>query len=383
MEQIETRNLYRELPDVGLTLDREVFDYSVVPASGENFLLVWSEYDIDSEVVRIYSCVFDKGKWEEPILAYEGSNTWPPVKVAAAKDNKSLLVLARSKGSKDELILKTYDGTCWGSEQRIIEIEAPMSGYDIAASQKRNQLYVVFGNYRERHYLPYIFSAIITGHTSREFGKLYLIKGDSISWIEPVRITKQGRFSCSNPVICLCDEKDILNIAWEDERHGYRRKAVYYDSFSDNRFLGNREISMTKYEAFSPLVTCDDGNNIFLACSTSENEEQHNLSYSERIGDAWSKPVELADNGIVTSINVDNARNVHIMWVQSNKINLKMKLGLQWTKTITFDAHSAKSLVDSAGNIHIVLLSHKHWKKSVFTYKKLEFDKRNFREIFG
>ena len=370
MEQMEIRDIYEQLPEVRLALNTKVFDFGIAVDSRERFHLVWSEYSPDTEEVKIYSRVFHENEWEPPILVYEGQNRSPDVNITVAHDDKIHLLLTGAKGLVYELGFKTYNGTSWGPETTIVEVETSTFGHNIAASHRTNEIYVVYGDYNERHYFPYILTAIFTGHTSKEFGKLFLIQGNGMFWIDPIRITKRGRFSCTNPKICLCDKESVLNIAWEDERNGYWTREVYYDSFSQKEFSGNRRVSENRNEGHSPLITCDDENNVYLLWNSSKNEELNVLWYRERIDNIWSESLKLPDRGIANSIGVDNLRNVHIMWANEDRIFLKMKIDSVWSDAIIFDGMNAKSFVDTANNIHILQLNFRNEKQSVFTYRK-------------
>lgn len=368
---MEIRDIYKEHRVIYLALNRKVFDFSFVMDSSKRVHLVWSEYNLDTEEVNFYSCICYKNKWEAPILVYKRQNVLPDVNITVAKDYKIHMLLIGAKGPVYGFSLKTYNGKSWGPEKKIIETATSTFGHNITASHRRNEIYIVYGHYNERHYFPYIFTAIFSGHASKEFGKLFSIRGNGEFWSDPIRISKRGRFSCSNPQICLCDKENILNIAWEDERRGYWKREVYYGSFSGSKLSGNKRPNKCKNEGYSPLITCDDENNVYLLWNTSENEEMDILCYREKIDNIWSWPEKLLEKGTVSFINVDNLRNIHIMWATGGKIYLKMKIDSVWSNTITFDGVNAKSFIDIANTIHILSLDSINEKQTLFTYRKL------------
>lgn len=365
---IEIGEMYNWLPDKRLALDREVFDFSVVTDGKDRVFGVWSEYGTDQEEVKIYSCIIDDLGWQEPVALYMGKHAYPHVKITSGRGDKIHLLLGRGRGPSDELLLYTYNGTSWEHGRKISDTETHTFGHNIIASQKREKIYIVFGNYQERHYFPYILTALLSGHVGKDFGKLFLIKGDNISWSVPRRITKRGRFSCLFPAICLNDEMDILHIVWEDERLGYWKKAIYYDSFDGSNFVGNIKISENRHKAFFPSIGCDSENNVYVAWSALENENSQGLYYRERVKNSWSKIVKLSDKGGINSVTTDNLGKAHILWEDGSQTHYKLRIGPSWSKTVVMNGIKARICADWRNNVHLLLLS----REGKFVYKKLE-----------
>lgn len=214
---------------------------------------------------------------------------------------------------------------------------------------------MVFGDYRERHYFPYILTAILSGHVCERFGKLYLIKGDGNSWDTPKKITKDGRFSCSHPQICLNDEIQHVHFIWEDERLGYRNKAIFYDSFHENRFEGNRKISIDLANPFAPFIACDNKDNLYVVWSTFERNDIGKLYFRYRIDNSWSEAIELADRSVINSISTDTFGNIHFVWGDGAHIFYKIKCESFWTKTIKIDGQKARFCIDKKNDAHLVI----------------------------
>lgn len=366
---IEIGEMYNWLPDKRLALDREIFDFSIVTDGKDRVFGVWSEYSTDQEEVKIYSCIIDDVGWQEPVAVYMGKHAYHPhVKITSGRGDKIHLLLGRERGPSHELLLDTYNGTSWEHGRKISDMETHTFGHNIIASQKREKIYIVFVNYQERHYFPYILTALLSGHVGKDFGKLFLIKGDGISWSVPRRITKRGRFSCLFPAICLNDEMDVLHIVWEDERLGYWKKAIYYDSFDGSKFVGNIKINENRHKAFFPSIACDSENNVYVAWSALENENSQGLYYRERVKNSWSKIVKLSDKGGINSVTTDSLGKIHILWEDGYQIHYKLRIGLSWSKTVIMDGIKARISTDMKNNVHLLLLS----REGEFVYKKLE-----------
>ena len=372
--QIDTWEIYRQFPEEVIIKDRNIFDFSIVKACANKLVVVWSEYypEIDEEV-NIYSCCYGNEKCPKPMILYKGHYANPYIKIAVGRNCKIHLLLTHSRGLPNKLVLKTYNGTSWETETKIADVESFTFGHNIIASQKSEKIYVIFGDYREWHTFPYIFTAIFTGHTAKEFGKLYLIEGNGISWSEPRKITKTGRFSALNPSICLNDKMNILHIVWEDERLGFWKKAIYYDFFDGNNFSGNKRISGKVRGASLPLMACDNRNNIYVVWSAFNKNDIDKLYFREKINNSWSDVIELASKGIINSVATDTLGNVHFVWDDSSQIYYKIKTKSFWTKTVTFIGNKARICIDEANDVHFLLLRRKEQKKYTLIYNRLQY----------
>lgn len=366
---------YKQLVEEGLISDRNIFDFSIANSCDNKLIVVWSEYYPEkNNEVNIYSNYYDyDNKCLGSVMLYKGYHASPYIKTAVGKDCKIHLLLIYSRGLPNKFILKTYNGISW--ETKITEIESFTFGHNIIASRKRDKIYIVFGDYREQHTFPYILTAIFTGHSTKEFGKLFLICGNGISWSEPRKITKSGRFSTLNPSICLNDEMDFLHIVWEDERLGYWKRTIYYDSFDGNKFSGNEKISGKVIGASLPSIACDNKNNIYVVWSTFDKKNLGKLYFRERINNVWSNVMPLAINGVINSITSDNFGNIHFVWDDGSQVYYKIKSESFWTKTVTFIGNKAKICVDKANNVHFLLLRKKEQEKCTLIYNKLEYKK--------
>ena len=374
--KIDTWEIYTQFPEELVIKDRNIFDFSIVKACGDKLVVVWSEYypEIDEEV-NIYSCCYGDENCSKPMILYRGHYVNPYIKIAVGINCKIHLLLTHSRGLPNKLVLKTYNGTSWETETKIADIESFTFGHNIIPSQKSEKIYVHFGDYREWHTFPYILASIFTGHTAKEFGKLFLIQGNGISWNKPRRVTKSGRFSTLNPSICLNDEMDILHIVWEDERLGYRKRTIYYDSFDGDDFSGNKRISGKLLGASLPSIACDNKNNIYVVWSTFDKDGAGKLCFRERINNSWSDVMELASNGVINSVTTDTLGNVHFVWDDGSKIYYKIKTESFWTNTVTFIGDKARIFIDKANDVHFLLLRRKEQRKYALIYSILKLNK--------
>lgn len=374
--QINNREIYKQLPGEVLISDRNIFDFSIAKTCDDRFVVVWSEYYPErNNEVNIYSCSYSNDKCSNPEILYKGYYRSPYIKIASGRNCKIHLLLTYSYGLPNELVLKTYNGTSWEPEIKVIDIQSSTFGHNIIASQKREKIYVIFGDYREWHTFPYILTAIFTGHTTKEFGKLFLIQGNGVSWSEPRRVTKTGRFSTLNPSICLNDEMDILHIVWEDERFGYWKRTIYYDSFDGNNFSGNERISGKVLGASLPSIACDNKNNIYVVWSTFDKNDAGKLYFRERINNSWSDIMELTSRGVINSVTTDTLGNVHFVWGDGSQIYYKIKTESFWTKTVTFIGDKARICIDKANDVHFLLLRREEQRKYALIYSILEQNK--------
>lgn len=374
--KIDVWDIYRRLPEKVIINDRNIFDFDIVKTCGEELVVIWSEYYPGrNDEVTIYSYSYNYEGCQKLITISEGDHVSPYITTTSGTDCKIHLLLTRSLGVSTELLLKTYNGTSWKTETKIINIESATFGHKIVASQKREKFYVILGDYREWHTFPYILTAIFTGHTGREFGKLFLIEGNGVSWTDPRKITKTGRFSTLNPSICLNDEMDILHIVWEDERTGYWNRTIYYDSFDGHNFSGNKRICGNIRRASLPSIACDNNNNIYAAWSTFDNHDSYKLYLRERLNNSWRQIVELSSSGIMNIITTDNLGNVHFVWDDGSQIYYKIKTESFWTKTTTFIGNKAKITIDKKNNVHVVLLRREKERKCSLIYNRLEYEK--------
>jgi hypothetical protein len=373
---IDMGDIFELLSQDVIISDRNIFDFSIETVCGDRLIVVWSEYYPERhEQVSIYSCLYDKGKCQKPAIAYEGYCVDPNIGITAGKDCKVHLLLARSNGAKTELLLKTHNGVAWSPQTRIVDIESATFGHRIVASRKAAKFYVILGHYREWHTFPYILTAIFTGHTGKAFGKLFLIYGDGMSWSEPRRITKPGRFSASNPSICLNDELDTLHIVWEDERSGYWNKTIYYDSFGGNDLSGNKKISGRIRRASMPAIACDSRDNIYVAWSTFDKDDSFRLYFRERLNNSWCPIVELPGSGIVNTVVADTLGSVHLVWGDGSQIYYKIRTRSSWTKTAAFLGNRAKIFIDQENCVHLILVVRKDQQKDTLLYNKLQSSK--------
>ncbi|MGB3459401.1 MAG: hypothetical protein WBB08_08935 [Halobacteriota archaeon] len=375
-KQIDTWEIYKRFPEEVIINDRNIFDFSIVKTCGDKLGVVWSEYypERDDEV-NIYSCCYGIEKCPKPMILYKGHYANPYIKIAVGRNCKIYLLLTYSRGLSNELVLKIYNGTSWEPETKIADIESFTFGHNIIASQKREKIYVIFGDYREWHTFPYILTAIFTGHTAKEFGKLYLIQGNGVSWSESRRVTKTGRFSTLNPSIYLNDEMDILHIVWEDERLGYWERTIYYDSFDGDNFSGNKRISGKVRGVSLPSIACDNRNNIYVVWSTFDKDDAGKLYFRERINNSWSDAMELASRGVINSVTTDTLGNVHFVWDDGSQIYYKVKTESFWTKTVTFIGDKARICIDKANDVHFLLLRREEQRKYALIYSRLEHKK--------
>ncbi|MBC2702899.1 MAG: hypothetical protein HF976_16125 [ANME-2 cluster archaeon] len=374
--QIDIWEIYKQFPEEVIIKDRNIFDFSIVKACGDKLVVVWSEYypEIDEEV-NIYSCCYGYENCSKPMILHKSHYASPYIKMAVGRNCKIHLLLSHSRGLSNELVLKTYNGTSWEPETKIADMESFTFGQNIVPSQKREKIYVIFGDYRELHTFPYILTAIFTGHTAKEFGKLFLIQGNGISWNKPRRVTKTGRFSTLNPSICLNDEMDILHIAWEDERLGYKKRTIYYDSFDGDDFSGNKRISGKLLGASLPSIACDNKNNIYIVWSTFDKDGAGKLYFRERINNSWSDVMELASKGALNSVTTDTLGNVHFVWDDGSKIYYKIKTESFWTNTVTFIGDKARIFIDKANDVHFLLLRREEQRKYALIYNILKMNK--------
>ncbi|MCP5107598.1 MAG: hypothetical protein GY950_29690, partial [bacterium] len=263
----------------------------------------------------------------------------------------------------------------WEPGKNIIDVESHIFGYKIIASRKRQQVFLVFGDYRERHYFPYIITAILSGHVGEKFGKLYLLEGDGESWGRPLKITKEGRFSCSSPQICLNDGMKHVHLVWEDARRGYNRKAIFYDSFRENGFGGNRKVSggLTRADTFAPAIACDDVDNLYIAWSTFEGDNVGKLYFRQRIKNQWSESTALAEKSVLSSLTIDNSSNIHLVWENGYNVFYKINCKSSWTKTKKFEGQRAEMCVDKENNVHLLIVRYRNIEDYKFVHHVFKF----------
>lgn len=372
--QIDAQEIYEWFPEKVIVSNRNIFDFSIVTTCNDELVIVWSEYfpERDDEV-SIYSCCYSNEKCQRPMTIYHSNNITPYIRITAAINCKVHLLLDRSHGASTELLLKTHNEAGWMPETKIIDIKYATFGHNMIASRRREKIYIIFGDYSEWHTFPYILTAIFTGHTAKEFGKLFMIQGNGVLWDRPRRVTNRGRFSTLNPAICLNDEMDTLHIVWEDERLGYRERTIYYDSFDGDNFSGNKRISGKVLGASLPLIACDNRSNIYVVWSTLDRGSGSRLHFRERIGNSWSDVIELAMGVVGDSITTDTLGNVHFVWQDGSQVYYKIKTKSSWTKTVTFVGSRARISVDSKNGIHLVLLRRQEERKCALICNQLKY----------
>lgn len=337
--------------------NRKIFDFFIEIIKPDIPCVIWSEYDSENdEEVTIFSSIYKSGKWKDSKLVYIGKFTYPNIKITSGYNNKMHILLARKRGSKDDLNLITYDGTEWNPVKKIRDIKNRTFGYSIAASKFKQEIYVVFGDYRERHFFPYILTAPFSGHICKDFGKLFMIKGDGVSWGKSMRITDNGKFSCKQSSIFLNQQSDILHIVWVDHRHGFRERAIYYDSFIKGMFCNNVKVSQNNQMLFSPFVSCDREDNIQIAWSIIDRDSLGKLCYRERRRGRWQDVVELSNKGLINDMTVDLSGNVHIVWDDEHHVYYQTKMGERWGDARTLDGKMAKVGIDERNDVHLVIL---------------------------
>lgn len=361
----------KEIPIIS---NRKIFDFFIEIIDPDIPCIIWSEYDVGNDKeVTINSSFFKDKKWKEPEVVYRGKYVKPDIKIAMGFNNEIHILMGRERGGIDELNIITYDGTGWNPPQKILNAKTRTFGYSIAASKFKKEIYVVFGDYSERYYFPYIFTAPLSGHVCKDFGKLFLIKGDGFSWQKPIRITDKGKFSSEEPNICLNDQKDVLHIVWVDHRYGFRNRAIYYDSFMKNRLVRNIELTNHEQLIFSPVITSNPENsNIIVAWSILGEDGLGKLFCRERSYDKWLEAVELSEKGLMNDMTFDYLGNVHSVCSDNYNIYYQQKIKDAWIKALKLDASRAKLSVDMRNDIHLVVRRKQENGQCSLVYLKLK-----------
>jgi beta-xylosidase len=140
-----------------------------------------------------------------------------------------------------------------------------------------------------------------------------------------------------------------------DERLGYRNKAIFYDSFSENRFAGNKKVSIGSVNAFAPSIISDSKDNLYVVWSTFEGDGMGKLYFRCRIDGSWSREAELADRGVIESLLVDSEGNVHFVWGDGSNIFHKVKCESFWTKTVNIEGQNARICIDRKNKVHLFI----------------------------
>jgi hypothetical protein len=364
---------YELVQEERLVSNRTIFDFFVVASGACTAYVVWSEYNADADQeITIYSIIFDGASWKESELVCTSKFAYPNIRITTGYGGTIHLLLARARGSIDELILVTHDGTTW-RQTKIRDVKTRTFGHSIAASKERERIYIVFGDYQERYFFPYVLAAPLSGHICKDFGKLSVITGDGVRWREPMRITDRGRFSCGQPSICLNDRTDTLHCVWMDERHGFRERAIYYGYSAGKRFSSNTRVSKHNQMVFSPFISCDQQDNVHMAWSTMGRDKLGSLYYREQRGGTWQNIVELSEKGLMNDMAVDLLGNVHCAWSNGNNAYYQVKANDGWSKAHTLGSRRAKLCVDESNDIHLVFLQMQKDGRDSLVYKGLRW----------
>ncbi len=218
-----------------------------------------------------------------------------------------------------------------------------------------------------------MLTALLSGHVCEKFGKLHFLRGNGNSWDTPRKITKSGRFNCSYPQICLNDETQHMHVVWEDKRPGYKNIAIFYDFFHENRFEGNRKISVDLTNTFVPAITCDNKDNLSVVWSTLEEDYIGKLYFRQRIDNSWGEAIELAERGIINSLLTDTLGNIHFLWGDGYHIFYKIQSESFWTKTIKIEGEEARIRIDKKNNVHLVVQKIRDRKNYILIHNIFRF----------
>lgn len=389
--QVDIRKNYNWFPDKRLSTDNmRCHRPSIALDKLDNIHVIWksSLQGIEKHKIDFYQFYWTKSinglSWDSPSIIYEDEIVSFPAVVLDDVGNISIIWgrwdhKSYPNGSRTEWVWRSYDGNSWLPEKIIRsgdEMGNRILRFNIVKSKRKGEIYAVFSDYSERHYFPYIL-APWSGHTSKAFAKLFLIKWNGKSWSEPQKITDPGRFNCSDSAITL-DGNGILHVVWVDERLGYNKTTIYYDRFDGKEWGGNERLSEGIYQVYNPSIISDIKNNIHIIWGSPSYLKSKNpgMYYRQWDGSEWSDIIKFSEEGgVISSVATDGFGNIHIVWSQDGKIYYKVRTGSMWTKTIVLHQDKAESpdiCIDRSNNIHIVWIDRRHGQRNIY-YKKLEY----------